>query len=92
MTLSIVWLKRIQYEVIYNRIKYLVSQKYGIAYISHHYFSKIKADSHDSIPIKKRLNLHNVIKHIKSVVKRDKNYYYYKTTLLLIFLEKCFYQ
>ena len=35
----------------------------------------------------KKLTWHNVIKHIKSVLNKDKNLYYYK-----IFLEKCFYQ
>ena len=36
------------------------------------------------LPIERRLTLHNVIIHIKSVVDKNKNRYYYK-----IFLEKC---
>ena len=48
---------------------------------------KIKADSYDSLPIEKRLTLHNVIILIKSVLNKDKNHYYYK-----IFLDKCLYQ
>ena len=47
----------------------------------------MKVDSYDSLPIEKRLNLHNVIIHIKSVLNTDKNDYCYK-----IFLEKCSYQ
>ena len=74
-----------KYEPIYNRIRYLISQKKsGITYIFSHYFTKIKVDSYDSLPIEKRLTVHNAIIHIKSVLNKDKNHYYYK-----IFLEKC---
>ena len=59
----------------------------GIAYILSHYFVKIKVDSYDSLTIEKILPLHNVIIHIKSILKKDENHYYYK-----IFLEKCSYQ
>ena len=53
-----------------------------------HYNAKIKVDSYDSLPIEKRLTLHNVIILIKSVLNKDKkNQYYYD-----IFLEKCSYQ
>ena len=62
-----------EYEAIYNRIRYLISQKSGITYIFSHYFAKIKVDSYDSLPIEKRLTLHNVI-HIKSVLNKDKNH------------------
>ena len=72
---------------IYNRIRYLSSLKSSITYIFSHYFAKIKVDSYDSLPIEKRLTLHNVIINIKSVLNKDKNHYYYK-----IFLEKCFYK
>ena len=72
---------------IYNRIRYLISLKSSITYIFSHYFAKIKVDSYDYLPIEKRLTLHNVIIHIKSVLTKDKNHYYYK-----IFLEKCLYQ
>ena len=76
-----------EYEAIYNRIRYFISQKSGITYIFSHYFAKIKVDSYDSLPIEKRLTLHNVIIHIKSVLNKDKNHYYFK-----IFLEKYSYQ
>ena len=76
-----------KYEAIYNRIRYLISQKRGMTCIFSHYFTKIKVDSYDSLPIEKRLNLHNVIIHIQSVLNKDKNHYYYK-----LFLEKYSYQ
>ena len=65
-----------EYQAIYNRIRYFISQKSGITYIFSHYFAKIKVDSYDSLPIEKRLTLHNVIIHIKSVLNKDKNQYY----------------
>ena len=48
-----------------------------------------KFDSDDSLPIEKRLTLHNGIIDINTyyVLNKDKNHYYYK-----IFLEKCSYQ
>ena len=76
-----------KYDAIYNRIRYLIIQKSGITYIFSHTFAKIKVDSYDSLPIEKRLSLHNVIMRIKSVLNKVKNYCYYK-----IFLEKCSYQ
>ena len=71
-----------KYETIYNRIRYIISQKSGITYIFSHYFAKMKDDSYDSLPIEKRLILHNVIIHIKSVINKDKSHYYYNTTLI----------
>ena len=47
----------------------------------------MKVDSYDSLPIEKRLTLHNAIIHTKSVLNKDKNHYYYN-----IFLVKCSYQ
>ena len=75
------------YDVIYNRIRYLISLKCSITYTFFHRFAKIKVDSYDFIPIGKRLTLHNVTILIKSVLFKDKNHCYYK-----IFLEKCLYQ
>ena len=76
-----------KYDAIYNRIRYLISLKIDITYIFSHYFSKSKYDSYDSLPIERRLTLHNVITNIKSVLNKDKNHYCYK-----IFIEKCSYQ
>ena len=61
-----------KFDAIYNRIRYLISLKSGIRYIFSHYFAKIKVDSYDSFPKKKKLTLHNVIIHIKSVLSKEK--------------------
>ena len=76
-----------KYDFISNGIRYIISQKSSIRCRFSHYFVKIKVDSYDSLPIEKKLTLHNVIMHIKSVLNKDKNHYYYKLSL-----EKCFYQ
>ena len=76
-----------KYDAIYDRIRCLIKLKSGITYIFSHYFAKIKIDSYDSLPIEKILTLHNAMRHIKSVLNKDKNHYYYK-----VFVEKCSYQ
>ena len=50
-----------KYEAIYNRIRYLICLKSSNTYNFSHYFVKIKVDSYDSLPIEKRLTLHEVI-------------------------------
>ena len=40
-----------KYDAINNRIRYLISLKSSITYISCHYYAKIKADCYDSLPI-----------------------------------------
>ena len=72
-----------KYDAIYNRIRYLISQKSGIAYAFSHYYAKIKVDSYDSLPLEKTLTLHDVTIRIKSVINKNQNHYYYN-----IFLEK----
>ena len=63
-----------KYDAIYNRIIYLISLKIGIIYIFCHYFAEIKVNSYDYyLSIEKRLTLHNVILHIKSVKNKYKN-------------------
>ena len=64
------------YDAVYKRIRnlislkrYLTNLKSSITYIFSHYFAKIKVDSYDSLPIEKRLTLHNVIILIKSVLR-----------------------
>ena len=39
------------YDVIYNRIRNLISQKSGITYVFSHNYAKIKVDSHDYLPL-----------------------------------------
>ena len=67
-----------KYDAIYDRIRYLLSLKSGVTYIFSHYFAQIKVDSYDSLPIEKRLTLHNVIITIRTVLNKNKNHYYYK--------------
>ena len=50
-------------------------------------YAKIEIDSYDSLILEKSLTLHNVIRLIKSVFKRNQNHYYYN-----ISFEKCSYQ
>ena len=76
-----------EYETIFCRIRFLISEKSDITYILSHYFPKLKVDSYDFLPIEKILTLHNAIMHIKSILNKDKNHYYYK-----IILENCSYQ
>ena len=45
---------------IYNRIRYLISQKSGITYVISHNYARIKVDSIDFLPLEKTLALHNV--------------------------------
>ena len=49
-----------KYDAIYNRIRYLASQKSSISDFFFHQFAKVNVDSYDSLPIEKRLILHNV--------------------------------
>ena len=76
-----------KYDLIYNRIRYLIGVKSGITYVVSHINAKVKSDSYDSSPLEKTLTLHNVIILIKSVFNKDKNNYYYN-----VFLKKCSYQ
>ena len=46
-----------QYDVIYNRIRYLISQKSGISYVVSHNYARIKTDTNDSLPVEKTLAL-----------------------------------
>ena len=76
-----------KYEAFYDRMRYLIRIKSGIAYIFSHYFEKIKVGSYDFWPIGKILNMYNFITLIKSVLNKDKIHYHYN-----IFSEKLCYQ
>ena len=77
-----------KHDPIYNRIRYLISKKDGITYVISDKYGRIKIDSYDSLPQKKKtLTLHSVIIIIKLVFDKNQNDYYYN-----IFLEKCSYQ
>ena len=76
-----------KYDAIFNKIKYIISQKSGITYVFFYNYARIQIDSHDSLPLEKTLTLHNVIILIKSVFNKNQNHDYYS-----IFLKKCLYQ
>ena len=58
-----------KYDVIYNRIWYLISLKSGSTFTCSHYYAKIKVDSYDSLPLEKTLTSHNVIILIEFLIK-----------------------
>ena len=70
-----------KFDIIFNRIRYLIGVKKGITYIFSHNYAKIKADSHYSLPVEKNLTLHIVIILIKLVWKKDQNHHYYNKLL-----------
>ena len=73
------------YDEICNRIKYLTSEKSGIADSIDSNFAKIRIDLYSYLPIEEILTIHNIITLIKLVINENKNKYYYN-----IFLEKRF--
>ena len=49
------------FDKICDKIKYLISEKSGITDSINHNFARIRTDSYNSLPIKKRLTFHNVV-------------------------------
>ena len=68
-----------KYDAIFDRIRYLIGLKSGIAYVGSFDYPKIKTGSDDDLPLEKTLTMHNNVIIV--------NHYYYKT-----FLEKCSYK
>ena len=64
-----------KYDAFSNRIRYLLSQKSCITYVSFHNNSKIKIGSYDSLSLEKMLTLRIAIFLLKSVLHKDKNQY-----------------
>ena len=62
-----------KYDTIYNRTRYLISQKRGMHMFFSHNYAKIKVDSYDSSPLEEILTLHNVIILLKSILNANKN-------------------
>ena len=50
-----------KYDAIYNRIRYLISQKSGITYVFSHNHASVKIDSYDSLALEKTFTMHNLI-------------------------------
>ena len=76
-------------DKIYDKVKHIISKNNGITKSINYNFGRIRTDSHNSLPINKKLLLpfHNAIILLKSVAYENKNKYYYN-----IFLEKCLYK
>ena len=56
-----------KYDLIYNRIRYLIDVKSGIAYTISYNYPKIKVDLYDSLPLEKTLTFHNILMLINLV-------------------------
>ena len=74
-TRNLVLFRSEKYDLIYNRIRYLIAVKGGITYATSHNYSKIKVVSYDSLPLEKTLAFHNVIIHINLLWNKDQSHY-----------------
>ena len=74
-TIHLRWYGSEKFDTIYNKIKCFINLKSSITFVFSHYYTKIKVDFYDSLPIKKRLTVHNVIILIKWVLSKDQNHY-----------------
>ena len=63
----------LDYEVIYSRIRYLVSEKTGLTDNTNDNYARVRIDSFNSLLRDKTLTFHNVIMLIKSVVNKNEN-------------------
>ena len=66
-----------KYDVIYNRIRYLLSQKSGITYVISYHYARIKMDLYVSLSLGKTLTVQDIIILTKSVLNKDQNHCYY---------------
>ena len=60
-----------KYNVIYDRLRYLIRLKSDFTYVFFYTYAKIKVDLEDYLPLEETLTLHNVIIFIKSVFDKD---------------------
>ena len=81
------YLVLLKYNEIFDKIRYLQSEKSGTIDRSNHNFARLRIDSYNSFPVEKILTFHNVMILIKSVVSKNKNPCHYN-----IILEKCLYK
>ena len=73
MELDIQYCLVLDYDVIYSRIRYLVSEKTGLTDNINDNYARIRIDSFNSLPRDKTLTFHNVKMLIKSVVNKNEN-------------------
>ena len=64
-----------KYDLIYNRIRYFIGEKSGIAYVISLYYANINVDLYDYLPkyLQIKLTFHRVILLSKLVFNKDKN-------------------
>ena len=72
-----------KHDSIYNRIRYLISVKSGIAYMNSLNYATIKVDSYDSLPLEKIMTFRNLLILINSVSNKIKI-----TTTIIYFQKK----
>ena len=75
------------YDVIYNKIRYPISEKRDITGCINYNFARTRIDSYNSLPIEKAVTFHNVIILNQSVVNKNENSYFYN-----VFIEKGLYE
>ena len=70
-------------DKISDKVKHIISKKSGITKSINYNFGRIRTDSHNSLPINKKLLLpfYNAIILLKSAVYENKNKYYYNIFL-----------
>ena len=65
------------YNATFDKINYLIKEKFDITDSINHNFARIRIGSYNCLPIEKVLTFHNIILLIKSVLNENKNNYYY---------------
>ena len=70
------YLVLLEYNEIFDKTKYLISKKSGIADNINRNFARIRFESYNSLTIEKKLTFYNVILLIKSAVNKEKINYY----------------
>ena len=46
-----------KYNIIYNRVKYLLEVKIDITFVFYHNYARIKVDSYDSLALEKNIDI-----------------------------------
>ena len=62
-----------KYDLIYNRITYIIEVKNGITYVISLYYAKTNVDLNDYLPLEIKLTFYNVILLTKLVFNKYKN-------------------
>ena len=66
-----------KFDLICDKIRYLMGVKSGITYAFSHNNAKNKVDSCDSLPLEKTVDFQNIMIHINPIWHKDQNPYYY---------------